>query len=311
MIPSILNPVLVSLGVFVGIIACGILLARSLFLFVTVRGESMTPTLKPQDHVLVLRKWATRKLKKGAIVLLKNPSEQHLLPSPGTSFIKRIVAMEGDTYIDTDSEMLPESLYEHYTLDETGRRHWHIPSGKVFVCGDNLAASRDSRKWGPVPLSAIQGVVVHQFRRKAQIPIPESPFTLSFLAIGQEAPNFTVSDTHGECVTLQDMRGQRLLLLFTAYHRLAHTMLPPLLTQATNVSSKGITVLIICDGSLERARLLQKDFAITFPVLVAPQSQISLYKDYQIHGTPCYYLIDEEGQVAEAGIANAHSWQWD
>ncbi|GHO45977.1 signal peptidase I [Ktedonospora formicarum] len=311
MIPSLLTPVLVSIGVFVGVIVCGILLMRSLFLFVTVQGGSMAPTLKPQDHVLVLRKGMTRKLKKDAIVLLKNLSEQHLLPSPEASFIKRIVAIEGETYIDTSSEKLPESLDEYHTLDELGRRHWRIPSGKVFVCGDNRVVSRDSRMWGPVSLSDIEGVVIHQFRRRERVSVPENPITPSLLAIGQQAPDFNLLDTHGEYVRLQDTRGQRLLLLFVAYNRLAHTMLPPILTKATHIASKGVTVLIMCDGSLERARLLQKDFAITLPVLVASQSQTSVYTDYQIYGNPCYYVIDEEGHVAEADIANAHSWQWD
>src|ERR1700730_8768159 len=45
----------------------GIVLLRSLLLVVTVKGASMTPTLRHQDRVLVLRVRAARKIKKGRL----------------------------------------------------------------------------------------------------------------------------------------------------------------------------------------------------------------------------------------------------
>lgn len=308
MLPSLQSLLIVSLSVFVGLSLGCTILFRALFLFITVNGRSMAPTLEPQDHVLVLRMWMARKIKKGDIVLLKHPAS---LSSSDAFFIKRVVAMEGDAYTEPGNGAPSLSLDGQQTRDETGRRCWHIPSGKVFVCGDHLAASHDSREWGPLPLSAIQGVLIHQFKRKAQVPVPESSFSLSFLTIGQEAPDFTVSDTGGAYLTLREMRGQRLLLLFTSYHQLAHKLLPTLLAQATSAARLGMTVLIICDEALERARLMQEDFSIPFPVLVAPKNATSVYHDYQVRGTPCYYLIDEKGHVAEAGIPNALSWRWD
>lgn len=195
-IPFTLNPMIVSTSVLIGLIAGGIVLLRSRFLFVTVQGRSMAPTLQPQDHVLVLRMRATKKIKKGAIVLLdasaaRNllqsaarrlppPAVQHLAPANAplikrvaaaagkTSFIKRVVAVAGETYIDTHIDpgtSVPlKSVEKPSPLNET--ICWHIPPGMVFVCGDNLAASFDSRTWGPVPLNVIQGVVIHHFKKQ-------------------------------------------------------------------------------------------------------------------------------------------------
>ncbi|KAK0533446.1 hypothetical protein OC834_002232 [Tilletia horrida] len=41
-----------------------------------------------------------------------------------------------------------------------------VPKGHVFLAGDNLANSRDSRDYGPVPLALIQGRVVAQVKQE-------------------------------------------------------------------------------------------------------------------------------------------------
>jgi signal peptidase I len=162
-LPFALKLLLVSAGVLAGLIVGGIALLRSLLLFVTVKGASMTPTLRHQDRVLVLRARAVRKIKKGAIVLL-DASALPNLPSPGTSFIKRVVAVAGETYTEPGTSLPLQPVDELSPLKET--RRWLIPPGMVFVCGDHLAASSDSRAWGPVPLSIVEGVVIYHFKKQ-------------------------------------------------------------------------------------------------------------------------------------------------
>ena len=45
-------------------------------------------------------------------------------------------------------------------LPPAGQRHWSVPPGQVVVLGDCPAASRDSRHWGGLPLTAIVGEVL-------------------------------------------------------------------------------------------------------------------------------------------------------
>jgi mitochondrial inner membrane protease subunit 1 len=37
-----------------------------------------------------------------------------------------------------------------------------IPKGHCWVVGDNMAASRDSRMFGPVPMALIQGKITYK-----------------------------------------------------------------------------------------------------------------------------------------------------
>ena len=173
--PFLLNPLIVSVAVLTGLMVGGIILLRSLFLFVMVSGWSMAPTLEPQDHVLVLHMWAARKIKKGSIVLLKNPAARHF-SSPNATLIKRVVAVAGDVYTDPGTSVSLKSLDDQQSLNEGGQRRWRIPPGMVFVCGDHLAASQDSRVWGPVPLSSIEGVVIYRFKNERQGTGPEVYF---------------------------------------------------------------------------------------------------------------------------------------
>lgn len=158
---------LVSFGVLAGLNLGGIVLLRSLFLFVIVKGASMAPTLHHQDRVLVLRTRAAGTIKKEAIVLLDASAIQQQ-PSPGTSLIKRVVAVAGEIYPDPATGDPVQLVDESPSLKE--RKSWQIPPGMIFVCGDNLVVSCDSREWGPVPLSAVQGVVIHTFKR-ARYPV--------------------------------------------------------------------------------------------------------------------------------------------
>lgn len=153
---------LVSSGVLAGLIVGWIVLLRSLFLFVIVKGASMAPTLHHQDRVLVLRTRVAGTIKKETIVLLDGRSIQQR-PSSGASLIKRVVAVAGEIYPDPTTGDPAQPVEELPPLKE--RKSWQIPPGMIFVCGDNLVVSRDSREWGPVPLSAVQGVVIHMFKR--------------------------------------------------------------------------------------------------------------------------------------------------
>lgn len=120
-------------------------------------GPSMSPTM--YDSVCVLKRISPSELKRGDIVSLISPD--------GTKIIKRIVGMPGEqiqiknnaVYINgqiLDEPYLPPgTLTDGYT-DKVIR----IPSGCIYVLGDNRANSSDSREFGPVSLEQVTGKVV-------------------------------------------------------------------------------------------------------------------------------------------------------
>ncbi|XVE63267.1 hypothetical protein DITRI_Ditri07aG0006500 [Diplodiscus trichospermus] len=112
--------------------------------FSHVLGPSMLPTLNITGDVVLVEHLSHRlgKVSSGDLVLVRSPLD------PRKTLTKRIVAMEGDNV--------------SFSLDPTrnhSSRSLVVPKGHVWIQGDNLYASRDSRHFGPVPYGLIQGKV--------------------------------------------------------------------------------------------------------------------------------------------------------
>jgi signal peptidase I len=125
-------------------------------LLVTVRGESMAPALHEGDRVLAVKFWP---LRRGAIVAVRVP------PAPGEEpwlWVKRAVALGGQTARVPRAHLHPDAdpAFSGGRVDGDDIV-WDVPPGHVFVRGD-AAHSADSATWGPIPRSAIAGVVVRR-----------------------------------------------------------------------------------------------------------------------------------------------------
>ena len=125
-----------------------------------VEGQSMAPTLADQDR-LIVNKFAYRIgiPRRGDIVMLYYPI------NPDKSFVKRVIAEEGDTVrivdgrvyvndVPMDDSFVPAEFRSH---DDYGPEV--IKEGYYFVMGDHRNNSSDSRHWGLVPKKYIIGKV--------------------------------------------------------------------------------------------------------------------------------------------------------
>jgi signal peptidase I len=125
-----------------------------------VEGQSMAPTLADQDR-LIVNKLAYRlgEPHVGDIVMLYYPL------NPNKSFVKRVIAEEGDQVrvvdgrvyrndVPMDDTFVPAEYRSH---DDWGPQV--VPEGYYFVMGDHRNNSSDSRHWGFVPKKYIIGKV--------------------------------------------------------------------------------------------------------------------------------------------------------
>jgi signal peptidase I len=125
-----------------------------------VEGQSMVPTLEDQDR-LIVNKLAYRlgAPRVGDVVMLYYPED------PDKSFVKRVVAEEGDTIRSAEGKVyrnevllsddfIPEEYQSHDTWGP-----YVVPRGYYFVMGDHRNNSSDSRAWGNVPKKYIIGRV--------------------------------------------------------------------------------------------------------------------------------------------------------
>ncbi|KAI3915819.1 hypothetical protein MKX01_013275 [Papaver californicum] len=107
-------------------------------------GPSMLPTLNLTGDWILSEKISIRlgKVHNGDIVIVRSPE------NPRKFIVKRIMGMEGDTvtYI-----VNPKNSEKCRTIT--------VPKGHVWIQGDNIYSSNDSRHFGSIPYGLVQGKV--------------------------------------------------------------------------------------------------------------------------------------------------------
>lgn len=134
--------------------AAAAIVIRRRFLHVTVDGESMAPTFRRGDRVLVKRIGAGE-VAVGAVVVVEKPDSDFRWRSPGLTgkadgrrwMIKRAVAVAGDS--------IPAGVLPHRC--EAGGV---VEPGSLVLLGDNRDDSYDSRTIGFFPADRVLGVAV-------------------------------------------------------------------------------------------------------------------------------------------------------
>lgn len=130
---------------------------------------SMLPTLEVGDHLLVNKtSRAKAAIGRGDVIVFRYPED------PGRDFLKRVVAIGGDTiegkdkiiYVNGTALSEPYAIHSDSAIKPGGsapRDNFGplvIPQNNFFVMGDNRDQSYDSRYWGSVPAENILGRVM-------------------------------------------------------------------------------------------------------------------------------------------------------
>lgn len=165
-----------------------------------VKQYSMYPTYKPNDRLILNRLERSKMPKRGDVVTFEAPSKNiygpgeydlnnpvakyeyqptnvfskftyYVLEINKTSYIKRVIAIEGDkveikdgkVYINNEL-LLEKYLPEGVKTEATGVfNNFIVPKGYIFLMGDNRSGSMDCRNFGCIPVEKIESKVVFRF----------------------------------------------------------------------------------------------------------------------------------------------------
>jgi signal peptidase I len=132
-------------------------------------GESMRPSLQEGDRILVSRLYySNHEPRRGDLVLFRSPwnSKQW--------YLKRIVALGGETleikgsqiFINSKEVKEPWIIAVQSQAENLGLgdgKSYQVPEDTVFVLGDNLNNSNDSRNFGVIPKRDLKGKVMVKY----------------------------------------------------------------------------------------------------------------------------------------------------
>lgn len=125
--------------------------------FNETRGESMLPTLLSHyEYVHALKKYRLgRGVEIGDCIVASKPSD------PDYRVCKRITGMPGDIILidpSSSSELINTPV--ECVKNDGFNKYIKVPEGHVWVTGDNLCHSLDSRSYNVLPMGLIRGKIV-------------------------------------------------------------------------------------------------------------------------------------------------------
>jgi signal peptidase I len=152
-----------ELPLLLAALAVGLLLLVRAFVAepMKIPSDSMAPTLRPGDQVLV-DKLAYR----GAALPARGDLAVFHDPRTGEIVLKRVVAVAGDTVGLEDGALVVngrrpfEPYADQKSIDSVYFGPVKVGAGRFFVLGDNRANSADSRSFGSVPADRLIGRVL-------------------------------------------------------------------------------------------------------------------------------------------------------
>src|SRR5262249_25468664 len=114
------------------------------------------------------------------------------------------------------------------------------------------------------------------------------------LKAGTSAPDFRLPRLEGSELSLVELRGRLILLVFSSPNcGPCHTLAPRL--EEFHREEPGLELVMISQGEPEANRAKVKEHGLTF--LVALQKQWEISREYAMFSTPAAYLIDGAGVI--------------
>ncbi len=175
-----------------------------------------------------------------------------------------------------------------YRIDKGGRIASPLAVGGEPLL--KLIAPDGQRPAGPVGHhgSAAQG-------KQPDPSLARSRLNRSGLKAGTAAPEFTLPRIDGGELSLTDLRGRRVLLVFSDPECGPCDELAPRL-QECHLHRADLRIVVISRRDADATRAKAAALGLTYPIVMQKQWELSM--KYGMFATPIGYLIDEEGILA-------------
>lgn len=161
--PVLLKIIMLTAGLLIGFIC-----VKSIFLMMVVKTDSMNPSLKSGNRIIINK---ISSVKKGDMIAFDSPAEE------GRILLSRIIAAEYDTieirnkivFInDNKTEIVSDEMRNLniiYPMKFCYRDNMppiKLDRNEFFLLGDNYDSSFDSRSFGKIPGDIIIGKIVYK-----------------------------------------------------------------------------------------------------------------------------------------------------
>ncbi|MGE5194635.1 MAG: peroxiredoxin family protein [Deltaproteobacteria bacterium] len=177
-----------------------------------------------------------------------------------------------------------------YRIDGAGRigRELTVGAEPLLQLAAGIAPRRQDEPDAPLNGSAPSGL-------KDYRSLAGSRLNRSGLKAGAPAPDFRLPRIDGGDLSLADLRGGRVLLVFSDPDCGPCDELAPRLQQV-HLQRPNLQVIVVSRRDAEATRTKAAALRLSFPIVLQRQWEISLL--YAMFATPVGYLIDEQGILA-------------
>jgi peroxiredoxin len=168
--------------------------------------------------------------------------------------------------------------------------------GAVVVSPEGIIGSPAAQ--GP---DEVEALVAQAVGARAQLPMFRSTADHAaheeaepaHLEIGEQAPEIELQDLEGRLVSLQDFRGEEVLVLFCSPGcGFCQEMMPDLKEWEAAPPEGAPRLLVVSDESVEE----NKAMGISSPVVL--DDTYAVWDAFDVSGTPSAVLVDAEGRIA-------------
>ena len=168
-----------------------------------------------------------------------------------------------------------------YLLDEQGHVAQPLAVGMTAV----VALAREAADGAQPKKAALR-----------KLPLSESRIEREGLKAGTPAPDFNLPDVHGQPVSLEQFRGQKVLLVFMDPQcGPCDELAPELVRLHRKHSNNGLAVVMVGRGNAEENKKKATQHGIAFPFVL--QERWKLSRQYGIFATPVAFLIGKDGVI--------------